>query len=414
MKIIVADKKEYENYFSKKSLKLDIEELNNQKDYVIHSIFFETGENDVSLMYVSINKLLAQQYERNSYVRLEELKELDKLFHTLDKEQCKIINAYAEVKEYTINSLDEIKELITNINDYQIIEKYNLEEIGKLIVEKVADYDGLDEILEFIDYEKLAERYLFDSNIKENFCSYGLLVNTRYMLENEIVKEKITEDKVLEIEVVNKKQYDETYNCSRVIVCLPIDDERLKEKLELLNLKYDELEMDDTHITFCRLVNFNNEKLSDGFDFEIEKIIYKVSEKLGKTISLNAMIELSNEITKFNNIEIRKFVSVLEAKENIISDFDQVVEYAKNIRQYEVIPDITNHEEMGKYLVNETGHFDDVSTLDDYINYEKLSKDYTEKGYTYAGDFTRYGFLIKKEELEMINASDSKEDEEFE
>lgn len=106
-------------------------------------------------------------------------------------------------------------------------------------------------------------------------------------------------------------------------------------------------------------------------------------------------------------------VAILESKENSITNFEQIVEYAKNTKQYEVIPNIKNYDDMGRYLVNETGHFDEVSHLEDYIDYEKLAKDYTQKGYTYNGEFTSVGFLIKNEEFELENKQ-NEEEEEFE
>ena len=67
---------------------------------------------------------------------------------------------------------------------------------------------------------------------------------------------------------------------------------------------------------------------------------------------------------------------------------------------------------MGKYLVNETGHFDDVSLLENYIDYYKLAKDYTQKCCTYNSVFTEYGYLMEKEDLEKNQKRE--EEEEFE
>ena len=413
MNIIVADKDEYNAYFSRRIGTLKVGVLNEQDNYVIHRIEFDSEENDVSLMYSSINNLLTEQYESGKYIKLEQLKEIDSLFNKLNREQCKIINAYAEVHHYTIKNLDEIKELIANIDDYQILEKYNLEEVGKLLTEKSPEYEISDEMKEFINYSKLAERYLWESNIKDDFCSYGLLVNTRKMLTNDLIAENIPTDKVMQIEVANKRFFEECSYNNRITLCLPIEKERLKEKMELIRLDSEKLSNDDTHITFCKLVNFNDENLSNAFDFLIEKLIHKISYEYGTTTSLQEVESLYNEIINYDNITMSKFIAIIEANEKSITNFEQIVEYAKNTKQYEVIPDIKNYDDMGRYLVNETGHFDDVSLLEDYINYEKLAKDYTQKGYTYNGDFTSYGFLIKKEQFELENNKTKEDEEEF-
>lgn len=410
MKIMVANKDEYIDYFSKRTDTLNVSVLKEQENYIIHSI--ESEENNVSSIYSSINNLLDQQYEKGKYIRLEQLKELDSLFKSLNEEQCKIINAYAQVNQ--INSFDEIKELIANINDYQILGTHSLEEVGKLLTEKSPEYEISDEMKEFVNYSKLAKQYLSSSNIEEKFCSYGLLVNTRNMLTNDLIQENITSDKVLQIEVANRKLFEESSYNNRITLCLPIETERLKQKFELIGLNFDNLSKDDTHITFCRLVNYKNEKLSNAFDFVIEKLIDKIPNKYENMISFQEVESLYNEIKNYDNISMSKLVAILEANENNITNFEQIVEYAKNTKQYEVIPDIKNYEDMGRYLVNETGHFDDVCHLEDYINYEKLAKDYTQKGYTYNGDFTSSGFLIKKEEFEIEINKPKEEEEEFE
>lgn len=412
MKIIVANRDEYNNYFSKKTKELNTYELKDQKEYVVYRIELETGENDVSLMYSSINNLLEEQYERNSYIRLEELKEIDDLFHTLDKEQCKIINAYAEIKHYKIKSLNEVKELIANINDYQLFEKYNLEEVGKFITQEIPEYEVADEIEDFVDYSKLAKRYLFDSNIKENFCSYGLLVNTKEMLENDLIEEKITNEKLLRVLVVNRKEYQENPFYSKVTLYLPIDDNRLQEKLKQISIDYKNSSKEDTQILECSLVNSYDEKARQCFDFIMDKIIGDLEKNKNCMVSLQNIQELVNEFRKFDNIRMNKFVAIIEARADEISDFREVIKCAKTTKQYDLIPDVKNYEDMGRFLVYETAHFDDISILLDYVDFYKLGKEYTQKGCTYNGSFTDLGYVMKKEFLEE-EKNNEQEDMEF-
>lgn len=87
-----------------------------------------------------------------------------------------------------------------------------------------------------------------------------------------------------------------------------------------------------------------------------------------------------------------------------------ITNYAKNLKKYNLLMDVNNLTDMGKYLVEETGHFDEVNLVSDYIDYERLANDYIKKGCVYEGNFTKYGYLMKKEDLQ----NEQEDEEEFE
>lgn len=409
MKIIVANKDDYIKFNARLLNKMKTFELTEDStDYIIHRVKLGDETQDVSLIDSCINNLLDEQYEKREYIKFEEIQRINDLISNLNKEECRILNAYAEVNRYNVKDLNEIKELITNINDYQIIEKYNLHEIGKLITEKIPGYKMDINVIPFMNFAKLAENYLFDANIKENFCSYGLLVNTRQMLDNELIQPKIEKDKVLKIEVVNKKEFEESSIYSKVTIYLPTTKEKLEEKFKLINLDYNKLTIQDTHITKCEIINFDDEILSNRFNKVME---YEI-EKFFKSSYLTPFQEielLCEEVRNFDNIRMQKFLALAEVKESKINYIHDLVNYASKTSNYNLLPNICDFYDMGKYLVNETGHFDDVSLLEDYIDYYKLAKDYTQKGCTYNGLFTEYGYFMEKE---YIDRNQKKEDEE--
>ena len=405
MKVIVADKDEYIRFNARLLNKLNTFELtDNTSDYIIHRVKLGKDTQDVSLMDSCINNLLDEQYEKREYIKLEEIKEIDELISGLSKEECHILNAYAEVNRYTVKNLNEIKELIANIKDYQIIEKYSLHELGTLIAEKVPGYK-----MDIMNFAKLAENYLFDANIKENFCSYGLLVNTRQMLDNELIQPKIEDDKVLKIEVVNKKEFEESSMYNNVTIYLPTTKEIIEDKLKLIKLNYDELSIQDTHVTKCEIVNFSDEILASRFNKVMEYQIEKYS-KNSYTTPFQEIELLCREVKNFDNIRMQKFLAIEEIKDNKINYIHDLVNCAKQTSKYNLLPNVNDYFDMGKYLVNETGHFDEVSVLEDYIDYCKLAKDYTQKGHTYSGVFTEYGYLMEKEELDRNEEKENEEE----
>lgn len=412
MKIIVANKDDYIKFNARLLNKMKTFELTEDStDYIIHRVKLGDETQDVSLIDSCINNLLDEQYEKREYIKLEEIQAINDLISNLSKEECRILNAYAEVNRYSVKDLNEIKELITNINDYQIIEKYNLHEIGKLIAEKIPGYKMDINVIPFMNFAKLAENYLFDADIKENFCSYGLLVNTRQMIDNELIQPKIEKDKVLKIEVVNKKEFEESSMYSKVTIYLPTTKEKLEEKFKLINLDYNKLTIQDTHITKCEIVNFDDEILSNRFnkvmEYEIEKSFNNSYLTPFQEIEL-----LCKEVRNFDNIRMQKFLALVEVKDSKINYIHDLIDYASKTNRYNLLPNIYDFYDMGKYLVNETGHFDDVSLLEDYIDYYKLAKDYTQKGCTYNGIFTEYGYLMEKEDLDRNQKRE--EEEEFE
>lgn len=414
MKVIVADKDDYIRFNARLLDKLNTFELtDNTSDYIINRVKLGKDTQDVSLMDSCINNFLNEQYERREYVKLEEIKEIDDLISNLSKEECHILNAYAEVNKYNVNNLNEIKELITNINDYQIIEKYSLHELGILIAEKVPGYKMDINVIPFMNFAKLAENYLFDANIKENFCSYGLLVNTREMLDNELVQPKIENDKVLRIEVVNKKEFAESSTYNKITIYLPTTKEIIKDKLELINLNYDKLTIQDTHVTKCEIVNFDDEILATRFNKVMEYQIEKYF-KNSYTTPFQEIELLCKEVKKFDNVRMQKFLAIEEIKNNKINYIHDLVDCAMQTSKYNLLPNVNDFFDMGKYLVNETGYFDEVSILEDYIDYYKLAKDYTQKGHTYSGVFTEYGYLMEKEFVEKESKEEIENEEEFE
>lgn len=414
MNIIVANKDDYIKFNARIINKIHYFELTNDtKDYIIHRVSLGNNSHDVSLMDSCINNLLDEQYEKGKYITLDEIKEINDLILKLNKEECNILNAYAEINSYTIKDFDELKNLIKNIDNYQILKAYSLHEVGLLIVKKLDEYKVNINMIPYVDYVKLAEQYLFDANIKERFCSYGLFIDTSEMSDNELIQPKIEKDKVLKVEVVNKKEFEESSNYSKIIVYLPSTDEVLKEKFKRINLDFDRLTIQDTHITKCEIVNFEDYILAERFNKVMEYELDKFSNN-SYTTPFQEIELLCKEIKKFDNIKMQKFLALEEIKDKNINYIHDLVECAKQISNYELLPNVNDLNDMGKYLVNETGHFDDISFLKDYIDYYKLAKDYTREGCTYNGDFTEYGYIMKKEFEENIENKKESEEEEYE
>ena len=119
---------------------------------------------------------------------------------------------------------------------------------------------------------------------------------------------------VLKVEVVNKKEFEEKYMYGKVTIYLPTTKERLEEKFRLINLDYNKLTIQDTHVTKCEIVNFTDEILSDRFNkvmkYEIDKFFRNSYLTPFQEIEL-----LCKEVRKFDNIRMQKFLALLEVKD---------------------------------------------------------------------------------------------------
>lgn len=108
--IIVANKDDYIKFNARIINKIHYFELTNDtKDYIIHRVSLDNDSQDVSSMDSCINNLLDEQYEKGKYITLDEIKEINELILKLNKEECDILNAYAEINSYTIKDFNELK-----------------------------------------------------------------------------------------------------------------------------------------------------------------------------------------------------------------------------------------------------------------------------------------------------------------
>lgn len=213
------------------------------------------------------------------------------------------------------------------------------------------------------------------------------------------------------VDVINKKQYEESNAYKEIKIVIPKDEEELKNDFKYLDLDYNNLSIQDTHIKECYIIDFGDEKLTNGFNNMINSMLENFEKEDGYTTPFQEIINLYTEIKKFDNTTMEKFLALVETEVYYIRNIKDLVEYTKKTKNYELLSDIKNYKELGEYLVNETGYFDDVSTLDAYIDYYKLAEDYSRTGCVHEGEFTKFGYLMKKEFVEEENNKKCNEDE---
>ena len=98
MKVIVANKDDYIKFNAMLLDKMKTFELTEDAtDYIIHRVKLGDETQDVSLMDSCINNLLEEQYEKREYIKIEEIQVINNLISKLNENECRILNAYAEI-----------------------------------------------------------------------------------------------------------------------------------------------------------------------------------------------------------------------------------------------------------------------------------------------------------------------------
>lgn len=205
-------------------------------------------------------------------------------------------------------------------------------------------------------------------------------------------------DIYVKVTLANGKDECLTENYKEIGILIPRELEQLERDFEYLDNK--------PYIVGCKFI----EKGCNIFASKISEIVEEIIENA--EVSLQDIINLYGVIKQYDYLSKIKLLAVIESKEEETYTIKDIINYAKNLKGYNLLPDINDYNDMGKYLVNETGHFDEVSLLEDYIDYERLARDYTKNGCLYSGEFTEYGYLMKKEFME--EEKEIKNEEEFE
>ena len=91
----------------------------------------------------------------------------------------------------------------------------------------------------------------------------------------------------------------------------------------------------------------------------------------------------------------------------------QIRHLAENLDEFDFIPDVKTPAEYGRYMIEQSGHFDFDPNLDEYYDYEKYGNDHISRQ---EGQFNKYGYIsyhgtLSFEELMMEDPSGSEENE---
>ena len=210
---------------------------------------------------------------------------------------------------------------------------------------------------------------------------------------------------IARIDMVNKKQYEESEIYKEIKIIIPRTSEELKKDFEYLDLDYENYTIQDTHIKECVFMDRDDEDFAVNISSYVNNIICKAS-KLGYTSPFPDIKNFFNMVRKFDKYEKDKILAILEVKEDEISNIKEIIKYAQNINCFN-LTETYDEQELGRRLVYE-GEID-VEDLMEYSDMKRLGKEYArEKNMMH----TQYGYL--QQEKDLTNFIEKDNEEEFE
>ena len=114
-----------------------------------------------------------------------------------------------------------------------------------------------------------------------------------------------------------------------------------------------------------------------------------LADKLGEYASLDELNYLASKLEELNDYGYEKFQAAMQVSDYTDS-IQELINLIDNLDKYDVYPDINDHDDLGRYYVEELGAMSVPDNLKNYIDYEAFGRDIALDE---AGQFTNYGYV---------------------
>lgn len=112
-------------------------------------------------------------------------------------------------------------------------------------------------------------------------------------------------------------------------------------------------------------------------------------DKLGEYANLDELNYLASKLDNMDKYEYTQFCAAMEVGDHTGS-LQDIINLTENLDCYEVYPNIEDHEDLGRYYIEELDMMQVPEHLKDYIDYEAYGRDIAiEEG----GNFTEFGYV---------------------
>ena len=112
-------------------------------------------------------------------------------------------------------------------------------------------------------------------------------------------------------------------------------------------------------------------------------------DKLGEYVNLDELNYLASKLDEFSQSEYERFQAAMSVGDHGGS-LQDMINLTENLDCYEVNPNITDYDDLGRYYINELDVMQIPDYLENYIDYEAYGRDVALDEY---GQFTDYGYV---------------------
>lgn len=112
-------------------------------------------------------------------------------------------------------------------------------------------------------------------------------------------------------------------------------------------------------------------------------------EKLGEYENLDELNYLASKMDELNDYRYEKFQAALQINDYTDS-VQELINLIDNLDKYDVYPNIEDHDDLGRYYIEELDAMSVPEHLKNYIDYEAYGRDVALNE---AGQFTNYGYV---------------------
>ena len=127
----------------------------------------------------------------------------------------------------------------------------------------------------------------------------------------------------------------------------------------------------------------------EGFITDYDCYVDGLYDKLGEYESLDELNYLASKLDEMSQGEYEQFQAAMEIGDHSGS-LQEIINLTENLDYYDIYPDIHDHDDLGRYYIEELDAMQVPEHLRNYIDYEAYGRDIAlEEG----GEFTDFGYV---------------------